>query len=163
MIGVVDGATQPWTLVPTRQRRRRSLALGGLLLAGGTLEVVLAEWSGGAFIVIGLVVLLAVRIRVEVSDTELVVRGRVGRRRVPLADLLQVGLSPTRGAWVRPRSSRPFFVGPLSALRGERAAEPAEFLQMLRQRAEAAGARLDPTSGARYAEAPADISPFFGQ
>jgi len=97
---------------------------------------------------------------VHVTGDRMVAQGRVRRITVPLADFLQVGLSPSRTVWVQSRGRRTVMLN-MAERRVDAEGSLVDIHDRLRELAEAAGATLDPPlDGLHRAPRPATV--FFG-
>jgi hypothetical protein len=124
-----------------------------LLLAALIVILVVAPSTGLAItvaVLAGILVwnALAIRRRCVLDDKQLRLQGRFTRRTVELEDLRQVALTPSRFAWVQtddPPTSIRLGMIPAKRLRTQRKHQIAsEAVPIIRQRAEAAGATLEP-------------------
>lgn len=97
---------------------------------------------------------------IRVTGDRLIAQGRLRRRTIPLADILQVGQSPSRTVWVQARGMRTVVLH----MAEKRIDEPGSLVEIhdrLRELADEAGATLDPPlEGPLHPPRPA--TPFFG-
>lgn len=129
-----------------------ALVLGIALLARGT-------WPFGApLVVLGLYGLSDLRRKATVTSDRLVVQGRVARREVSLADLVRVTLSPQSRLWVAAADGRSFHVRMVAEFADVKNPGVLDFVPALRERALAAGARLE-TEDTERSTAPRGTSP----
>jgi hypothetical protein len=96
----------------------------------------------------------------RVTGDTVVAQGRMTRRQVPLADVLQVGQSPGRTLWLQSRGRRTLVLRMAESRVDEKGGLP-EIQQRLRDLAAAAGASLDEPLEERVAP-PRPRTPFFG-
>lgn len=96
----------------------------------------------------------------RVTGDTVVAQGRMVRRQVPLADVLQVGESPGRTLWLQSKGRRTLVLRMAETRVDEKGGLP-EIQERLRDLATAAGAALDPPLEERVA-APRPRTPFFG-
>jgi len=80
---------------------------------------------------------------VRVTGDRMIAQGRVRRVVVPLADFLQVGLSPSRTVWVQARGRRTLVLN-MAERRVDGEGSLVDIHDRLRELADAAGAPLDP-------------------
>lgn len=97
---------------------------------------------------------------IRVTGDRLVAQGRLRRRTVPLADILQVSQSPSRTVWVQARGMRTVVLH-MAETRIDRPGSLPEIADRLRELAAEAGAPLDPPlENPQHPPRPA--TPFFG-
>ena len=97
---------------------------------------------------------------IRVTGDRLIAQGRLRRRTVALADVLQVGQSPSRTVWVQARGTRTLVLHMAETRIDEPGLLP-EIHDRLRELAEEAGATLDPPLEAPQ-HPPRPATPFFG-
>lgn len=97
---------------------------------------------------------------IRVTGDTLVAQGRLQRRTVPLADVLQVGQSPWRSLWVQAKGRRTLVLR-MAESRVDDEGGLVEIEERLRELATAAGASLDPPLAERTPP-PRPRTPFFG-
>lgn len=97
---------------------------------------------------------------IRVTGDTLIAQGRLQRRRIPLADVLQVGQSPSRTVWVQAKGTRTVVLH-MAETRTDVPGSLIDIHDRLRELATAAGATLDPPIEARQ-RPPRPATPFFG-
>ncbi|CAN5612165.1 hypothetical protein BH11ACT8_BH11ACT8_11710 [soil metagenome] len=110
------------------------------------LFVLLVPWTRGASLLLAVLPLFAASElwrRATVTERDLVVQGRLSRRRVALVDLDQVHLDMTRRVWVAPRDQQAFRILLIPLGEGT-VKEPGavDFVGLVRARAHAVGASV---------------------
>lgn len=97
---------------------------------------------------------------IRVTGGRLIAQGRLRRRTLPLADILQVGQSPSRTVWVQVRGRRTVVLH-MAETRIDAPGSLSEIADRLRELAEKAGATLDPPLAAPQ-HPPRPATPLFG-
>ncbi len=97
---------------------------------------------------------------IHVTGDRLVAQGRIRRHTVPLAEFLQVGISPARTVWVQARGRRTLVLH-MAESRTDVPGNVTDVWERLRELATAAGAELDPPLD-DLVHAPRPSTPFFG-
>lgn len=97
---------------------------------------------------------------IRVTGDTLYVQGRVSRRTMPVADIRQVGIAPSRTLWLTPRSGRTLVLRMVDT-RTDRKGSLDDVHDRLRELAEAAGADLEPVLEERT-HPPRPRTPFLG-
>ncbi len=97
---------------------------------------------------------------IRVTGDRLVAQGRLRRRTIPLADVLQVGHSPSRTVWVQVRGMRTIALH-MAETRIDESGGLSEIHDRLRELAAEAGATLDPPLE-EPRQPPRPSTPFFG-
>ena len=134
---------------------------GALLLAVGLWSTLVGrEPAGLAFVAVGFWGTAEFWRGLRVTGDRMIARGRLRQVTVPLADVLQVGQSPSRTVWVQARGRRTLVLH-MAETRIDVAGSLDDIRDRLRELAEAAGASLDPPlEGLHHPPRPA--TPFFG-
>ncbi|MEO5853053.1 MAG: hypothetical protein ABIQ15_11120 [Nocardioides sp.] len=146
-----------WTL------RARNVAIGLPLLAIAVGVLLRGNPLGLLILPLSLYTLADLWRKVTVTDDRLVAQGRVARRSAELSHLVDAGVGPMARAWVAWRDDRAFYLPMLSDMKNEPGNPDAwTFVDLLRARAEAAGATVAPPSQEDTSPAPQDAAPFFG-
>ncbi len=96
----------------------------------------------------------------RVTGDTLVAQGRLVRKRVPLAEVLQVGQSPASALWLQSKGRRTLVLR-MAEVRLDEKGGLVEIQERLRELAAAAGATLDEPLHERTAP-PRPRTPFFG-
>lgn len=145
---------------PTATRRLGSGVAGGLLVVVALLVLLNGNPWGITVLVMGLYGLSELRRKVTVDAGLLIAQGRLTRRTASLSTLNRVGISAMARAWVAPHNGRPFYLRMLIDEAGWATPGVWEFVPMLRERAIAAGARLQSETGERT-DPPPGVAPWF--
>lgn len=145
---------------PTATRRVGSGVAGLLLIVVALLLLLQGNLWGLLVLLAGFYGVSELRRKVVVESDLLIVQGRVTRRTTRLSTLNRIGISTMARAWVAPRDGRPFYLRMLIDEAGWASPGVWEFVPLLRERAMAAGARLQPEPGERT-EPPPGVAPWF--
>lgn len=146
-----------WTL------RARSAAVGLPIALIGALVLARGNSWGLLLLPLGLYTSADLWRRVTVTRNRLVAQGRLGRRSVELTHLVALGVSPMARLWVSPRDGRAFYLPMVSDLKGDPDNPDVwTFADLLRDRAVAAGAALEPDSREETRRPPVGTADFFG-
>lgn len=160
----MDGPLEPGitTLIakaPSWQRVQRWPAL--LLLLAGLWSFFFGFEPGAlAFVAVGFWGTAEFWRGLHVTGDTLVAQGRIMRRTVPLADVLQVGQSPARSLWLQARGRRTLVLR-MAEVRVDQKGGLGEIQERLLELAAAAGATLDEPLDDRVPP-PRPRTPLFG-
>jgi hypothetical protein len=153
------GLTTLIARAPAWQRAQRWPGL--LLLAAGLWSFVFGVEPGALlFVAVGFWGTAEFWRGLRVTGDTLVAQGRVVRKKLPLADVLQVGITPGRVVWVQSKGRRTLVLR-MAETRVDQPGSHVVIEQRLRELAEAAGATLDGPFEERL-PAPRPRTPFFG-
>ena len=134
---------------------------GVLLLAVGVYSLVFGlEPASLAFVAVGFWGTAEFWRGIRVTGDTLVAQGRITRRRIPLAEILQVGTSPSRTVWVQSRGRRTVVLH-MAESRVDEPGTIVDIEERLRELATRAGATLDEPLEERR-RPPRPSTPFFG-
>lgn len=134
---------------------------GAFLLGIGLWSgIVGAEPAALAFVAVGFWGTAEFWRGLRVTGDRLIAQGRLRRRTIELADLLQVGQSPSRTVWVQSRGRRTVALH-MAETRTDAPGSLSDIHDRLRELAEAAGAALDPPLDGPH-QPPRPATPFFG-
>lgn len=134
---------------------------GALLLGIGLWSGLWSQEPGGlAFAGIGFWGTAEFWRGIRVTGDRLIAQGRLRRRTIPLAEILQVGQSPSRTVWVQARGMRTIVLH-MAESRIDAPGSLPEIHDRLRELAAEAGAALDPPLETP-AHPPRPTTPFFG-
>lgn len=150
------------TLIARPRAWQRTQRWPGAFLTGIGLWSLLfgAEPAGLAFVAIGGWGTAEFWRGIRVTGDTLVAQGRISRRTIPLAEVLQVGTSPSRTVWVQSKGRRTVVLH-MAEARTDQPGTIRDIEERLRELAAAAGADLDePLDEPRRAPRPS--TPFFG-
>ncbi|MGG5259460.1 hypothetical protein [Phycicoccus avicenniae] len=146
---------------PHSSKRFAQAVVGAIALVIGVVLLTKGTWLFGmALVLLGLYGLTDLRRKVTVTQDRMVVQGRVARREVALADLVRVALSPASQLWVATGDGSAFYVRMVAPFQDIKNPGVRDFVTALRERASAAGARLEAEEGDR-SPAPQGTSPLF--
>ncbi|GAA1478137.1 hypothetical protein GCM10009623_25830 [Nocardioides aestuarii] len=156
---IEPGLTTLIARAPRWQRVQRWPAL--LLLVAGVWSLVFGfEPVSLLFIAVGFWGTAEFWRGLRVTGDTVVAQGRMVRRQVPLADVLQVGQTPGRTLWLQAKGRRTLVLR-MAEVRVDEEGGLVEIQQRLRDLAAAAGATLDEPLEERVA-APRPRTPLFG-
>lgn len=154
--------TELTTLIARPRAWQRMLRWpGALLMAAGLWSTLVEGEPGGlAFLAVGFWGTAEFWRGIRVTGDTLIAQGRLQRRRVPLADVLQIGQSPSRTVWVQAKGTRTLALH-MAETRTDVRGSLDDIHDRLRELATAAGATLDPPLEA-HRNPPRPTTPFFG-
>lgn len=150
------------TLIAKPRRWQRVQRWPGVLLLGAGLWSVVfgLEIVSLGFIAVGFWGTAEFWRGIRVTGDRLIAQGRASRRTVPLAEILQVGSSPSKAVWVQAKGRRTLVLH-MAEVRPGMPGSIVDIRDRLRELAEEAGADLDAApEGPQRAPRPA--TPFFG-
>lgn len=134
---------------------------GAVLLALGLWSFVFGfEPSSLVFVAVGFWGTAEFWRGLRVTGDRLIAQGRVSRRTLPLAEVRQVGWSPSRTIWVQPRKGRTLLLH-MAESRIDQPGRELEIIERLRELATGAGAELGPELDDAQ-RPPRPTTPFFG-